>query len=61
MDTLKIVLKAIIDVLSTQQAQIASLVDSMESDEETERLAEIDFAALQAQIASLMPMPDTLG
>ena len=60
MNTLKTVLKAMLDIISVQNAQIAVLLKDMEIDNQAE-LTESDFADLQAQIATLMATPDTLG
>jgi len=60
MKTLLTVIKAILEILANQQMQIKALTNEVEMDNQTD-LTEADFETLNAQIASLTAMPDTLG
>jgi len=49
-----------LEILASQQAQIKALSHEVEMDNQTD-LSDADFADLNAQLASLTAMPDTLG
>ena len=60
MNTLLMVLKAMLEIIANQQAQINSITGEMEIDNSSQ-LTDGDFADLQAQLATLVGTPDTLG
>ena len=60
MNTLLMVLKAMLEIIANQQAQINSITGEMEIDNSSQ-LTDGDFADLQAQLAALAGTPDALG
>ena len=60
MNTLPTVLKAMLEILSMQQAQIKALMTEVELDNQSD-FTDADFADLGDQIATLVGTPDTLG
>ena len=60
MNTLLAVLKAMLEILASQQAQIKALMTEVELDNQSD-FTDADFADLGAEIATLVGTPDTLG